>query len=116
MSIFTTISKHLVSRWELRDDQLVAGSERVLIEYPTQRETCCHTGGGMAWDASGNLYIAVGNNSGNVLTGQTDERPGRTSWDDQRSSGNTNDLRGKLLRIAYEGGILRNGFRHQLTT
>jgi cytochrome c len=97
-----TISKHLVSRWELRDDQLVASSERVLIEYPTQRETCCHTGGGMAWDASGNLYIAVGNNSGNVLTGQTDERPGRTSWDDQRSSGNTNDLRGKLLRIHPE--------------
>ena len=97
-----TISKHLVSRWELRDDKLVADSEKVLIEYATQREICCHTGGGMAWDAMGNLYIAVGNNTGNDLTGQTDERAGRASWDDQRSSANTNDLRGKLLRIHPE--------------
>ena len=97
-----TISKHLVSRWELRDDLLVAGSEKVLIEYATQRETCCHTGGGMAWDARGNLYIAVGNNTANGLTGQTDERAGRSSWDDQRSAANTNDLRGKLLRIHPE--------------
>jgi len=97
-----TIAKHLVSRWELRDDQLVKDSERVLIEYGTQREACCHTGGGMAWDAQGNLYIAVGNNTGNGLTAQTDERPGRSSWDDQRGAANTNDLRGKILRIHPE--------------
>jgi cytochrome c len=97
-----TIAKHLISRWELRDDQLVAGSEKLLIEYATQREICCHTGGGMAWDARGNLYIAVGNNTANGLTGQTDERPGRASWDDQRTAANTNDLRGKLLRIHPE--------------
>jgi cytochrome c len=102
MYAHATISKHLVSRWELRDDQLVAGSEKVLIEYATQREICCHTGGGMAWDAMGNLYIAVGNNTANGLTGQTDERAGRGSWDDQRSSANTNDLRGKILRIHPE--------------
>ncbi len=30
---------------------------------------------------------------------QTDERPDRKNWDDQRGSGNSNDLRGKILRI-----------------
>ena len=54
----------------------------------------------MAWDAQGNLYLAVGNNTGNVMQyAQTDERPGRANWDDQRTSANTNDLRGKILRI-----------------
>jgi cytochrome c len=33
---------------------------------------------------------------------QTDERPDRTSWDDQRGSSNTNDLRGKILKIHPE--------------
>jgi cytochrome c len=95
-----TISKHVLSRWEIINDKLVAGSEKIVLEIPTQREVCCHTGGGMTWDPSGNLYLAVGNNTGNVADkSQTDERPGRSSWDDQRGSGNTNDLRGKILRI-----------------
>ncbi len=95
-----TISKHVLARWEIRDDKLVQGSEKIMLEVNTQREVCCHTGGGMTWDQSGNLYLAVGNNTGNVAEkSQTDERPDRTSWDDQRGSGNTNDLRGKILRI-----------------
>jgi len=95
-----TISKHVLSRWEIKDDKLLAGSEKILLEIPTQREVCCHTGGGMTWDGDGNLYLAVGNNTGNVAEkSQTDERPDRKSWDDQRGSGNTNDLRGKILRI-----------------
>jgi cytochrome c len=56
----------------------------------------------MAWDAKGNLYLTVGNNTGNVLMAQTDERPGRHNWDDQRGSANTNDLRGKIIRIHPE--------------
>jgi cytochrome c len=93
--------KHVLGRWVLNDDDtLVEDSEKTIIEYTTQRETCCHTGGGMAWDAQGNLYLAVGNNTGNVMQyAQTDERPGRANWDDQRTSANTNDLRGKILRI-----------------
>ncbi|HEV3251879.1 MAG TPA: PQQ-dependent sugar dehydrogenase, partial [Puia sp.] len=95
-----TITKHVLSRWEIKDEKLVPGSEKIILEIPTQREVCCHTGGGMTWDQAGNLYLSVGNNTGNVADkSQTDERPGRTSWDDQRGSGNTNDLRGKILRI-----------------
>ena len=34
-----------------------------------------------------------------ILGSPMDERPGRSFADAQRSSGNTNDLRGKILRI-----------------
>jgi cytochrome c len=97
-------SQHILARWELHDDSLYADTKKVVLEVPTQRETCCHTGGGTAWDKDGNLYLTVGNNTGNPNAGTSglDERPGRSSWDDQRGSGNTNDLRGKILRIHPE--------------
>lgn len=97
-----TEKKHILTRWEYRDNKLVSQSEKVLLEVPTQREVCCHTGGGMTWDRSGNLYLTVGNNTGNQQAAQTDERPNRSSWDDQGHAGNTNDLRGKILRIHPE--------------
>jgi cytochrome c len=104
------VAKHTIARIELRDEtvdgarqtRIVPGSYKVLLEYAVQREQCCHTGGGMAWDAAGNLYITVGNNTSNSGGSQTDERPGRTPWDDQRGAANTNDLRGKILRIHPE--------------
>jgi cytochrome c len=95
-----TEKKHLLTRWEFRDNKLQ--SEKVMLEVTTQREVCCHTGGGMTWDRSGNLYLTVGNNTGNQQAAQTDERPDRSSWDDQGHAGNTNDLRGKILRIHPE--------------
>ena len=98
-----TEKKDVLSRWEIKNDKLVQGSEKVLLEISTQREICCHPGGGMTWDKDKDLYITVGNNTGNVADkSQTDERPNRSSWDDQRGSGNTNDLRGKILRIHPE--------------
>lgn len=95
-------AKAVVSRWDIVDDVLVANSETVMLEWPAQRETCCHTGGGMAWDADGNLFITVGNNRGNNMAAHTDERPGRASWDDQGGAANTNSLEGKILRIHPE--------------
>ena len=97
-----TEKKHILSRWELKDDQLIEGSKKNVIEVVTQREVCCHTGGGMTWDKAGNLFLTVGNNTGNQKAAQTDERPGHASWDDQGHAGNTNDLRGKILRIHPE--------------
>lgn len=93
--------KHVLARWELHDDSLYASTKKVVLEVVTQREVCCHTGGGMVFDADGNLYLTTGNNTGNPTQGTSalDERPERSSWDDQRTAGNTNDLRGKILRI-----------------
>ena len=104
------VAKHTLARWELREvpgtprkpPELVDDSKKVVLEYSVQRETCCHTGGGMVWDKAGNLFLTVGNNTGNVLQMQSDERPGRVNWDDQRGASNTNDLRGKILRIHPE--------------
>ena len=89
-------------RYTLAGDRLVDGSEKVLLTIPVDRENTNHTGGGMAWDKAGNLYLTVGNNTGNRLTAQTDERPGFSHLDDQRGASNTNDLRGKILRIHPE--------------
>jgi cytochrome c len=88
---------HRLTRWMVNGNKLV--DEKVVLDVPTQREVCCHTGGGMTWDRAGNLYLTVGNNTGNQQAAQTDERPGRSSWDDQGHAGNTADLRGKILRI-----------------
>ena len=74
-----TESRHILSRWEIRDDKLVQGSEKIVLTINTQREVCCHTGGGMTWDNAGDLFLAVGNNTGNVADkSQTDERADRT--------------------------------------
>ena len=97
-----TNKKHILTRWSVQNDKLVEDSQKVLLEVTTQREVCCHTGGGMTWDRAGNLYLTVGNNTGNQQAAQTDERPNRSSWDDQGHAGNTEDLRGKILRIHPE--------------
>jgi cytochrome c len=97
-----SISKFFLTRWELVNDSLITSSRKVLLEVPSDRENTSHTGGGMTWDAQGNLYLTIGNNTGNSLFSQTDERPDRIQFDDQRGAANTNDLRGKILRIHPE--------------
>ncbi|MGW4463494.1 carbohydrate-binding protein [Micromonospora sp. NPDC004704] len=82
-------------------------SEDMLIEWPTERELCCHSAGSMSWDSNGNLYFAVGDNtnSGGDSAGMApiDERTSRNAqYDAQRTSGNANDLRGKINRIHPE--------------
>ncbi|UBM59035.1 PQQ-dependent sugar dehydrogenase [Marinilongibacter aquaticus] len=96
--------KHVLARWEFKDDYLVDDSKKILLEVPTQREECCHTGGGMTWDPQGNLYLTVGNNTVNPRSGASNlnEAPGHKNEDDQRTDGNSNDLRGKILRIHPE--------------
>jgi len=89
-----------LARYTLKDDTL--SDEKILLKIPVDRASTSHTGGGMAWDAAGNLFLTVGNNTGNRLIAQTDERPGNEHLDDQRGASNTNDLRGKILRIHPE--------------
>jgi cytochrome c len=96
-----TTPKHVLARWEFVDDYLVEDSKKVLLEVHTQREECCHTGGGMTWDPQGNLYLTVGNNTVNPRSGASNmnELPDHTNEDDQRGPANSMDLRGKILRI-----------------
>ena len=91
-----------VSRFTLEENTLDLASEQVLLEVPVQRSECCHAGGALEFDGDGNLYVATGDNTNPFASdgfSPIDERPGRAAWDAQGSSGNTNDLRGKILRI-----------------
>ncbi len=97
-----TEPKNVLSRFTVEGDRLVAGSEKTLLEVPTQRKECCHTGGSLAFGPDGNLFLSTGDNSNPFASdgfAPIDERPGREPWDAQRSSANTMDLRGKILRI-----------------
>lgn len=96
--------KHVLARWELKDNELVEATKTIVLEVPTQREECCHTGGGMTFDGAGNLYLTVGNNTVNPRNGASNlvELPGEENSDDQRGPSNSNDLRGKILRIHPE--------------
>ncbi|MFM1836676.1 MAG: hypothetical protein RJA04_1364, partial [Bacteroidota bacterium] len=97
--------KHVLARMELKEEQLLIDQQKIILEVPTQREECCHTGGGMVFDKAGNLFLTVGNNTSNSNSdgyAPIDERPGQAYWDDQRGASNTNDLRGKILRIHPE--------------
>lgn len=97
-------SANILSRFTFTDKVDMA-SEKVILEVPTQRETCCHTGGSLTFDANGNLFLSTGDNTSPFESkgfSPSDERAGRSAFDAQKSSANTNDLRGKILRIHPE--------------
>jgi hypothetical protein len=81
-------------------------TQQVILEVPVDRGQCCHIGGQIDFDAGGNLLLSTGDDSNPFQSGgfsPIDERPERNpAFDAQRSAGNTNDLRGKLLRIHVE--------------
>ncbi|MEO3814203.1 ThuA domain-containing protein [Sphaerisporangium sp. B11E5] len=95
-----------LSRFTVNGDTLDMASEKKILDVPVQRAECCHHGGGMVMDhKTGDLWLATGDNTNPFASnGYTpiDERQGRSAWDAQRTSGNTNDLSGKLLRIHPE--------------
>ncbi|GAB2961477.1 lectin [Saccharothrix stipae] len=93
-----------LARFTLNADfTLNMASQVTVLEVGTDRGNCCHVGGDIDFDAAGNLYLSTGDDSNPFdSSGYTpiDERTNRNPvYDAQRSAGNTNDLRGKVLRI-----------------
>ncbi|GAB3890121.1 PQQ-dependent sugar dehydrogenase [Spirosoma agri] len=99
-------TKQRIARFVMNDDNtLDVASEKPIIEFPIDLEVSAHTGGSMAWDTHGNLFISTGDNTVPFESNghaPIDERAGRLTFDAQRSAGNPNDLRGKILRIHVE--------------
>ncbi|SDZ24593.1 PKD domain-containing protein [Micromonospora pattaloongensis] len=93
-----------LARFTLNADfTLNMGSQVTVLDVPADRGMCCHVGGDIDFDAAGNLYLSTGDDTNPFdsagyapLDERTDRNP---AYDAQRSAGNTNDLRGKILRI-----------------
>jgi glucose/arabinose dehydrogenase len=93
-----------LSRFTLNtNNTLDLASERIVLQVENDRGLCCHVGGDIDFDGAGNLYLSTGDDTNPFESAgysPIDERANRNpQYDAQRSSGNTNDLRGKILRI-----------------
>ncbi|MFC4612846.1 ThuA domain-containing protein [Streptomyces maoxianensis] len=94
-----------LSRFTVTGNTIDPASEKRLLTIPTWRgegRANSHMAGSIAFDKKGELYIATGDNTDPFASeGFTpiDEGEGRRAWDAQGTAGNTNDLRGKILRI-----------------
>jgi cytochrome c len=92
-----------LSRFKFEQNQLKIGTEQEIIRVPVDRGLCCHVGGQIRFDNEGNLYLSTGDDTNPFQSsGYTpiDDRANRNpAFDARRTAGNTNDLRGKILRL-----------------
>jgi cytochrome c len=99
---------NVVERYNvLASDAIDVNSAVVIIRIPysiTQADE--HNTGCLAFNPQGDLYIGLADNTNNFFSGPTygmsPRDPARPNFDAQRSASNSNDWRGKVLRIHPE--------------
>ena len=91
------VARNKVSRFTMNGDLLDLTTEVVVIEWDSDRNGYYHAAGDMDFDAEGNLFIAIGDNTNHTAYAPLNE--GNSNQSAERTSSNTNDLRGKILRI-----------------
>jgi len=93
-----------LSRFTFADGAIDLDSEVELLRVPFTPDNGGHVAGNLAWGPEGeHLYLSTGDDTNPFeSSGYTpiDERDGREPFDAQRTSANTADLRGGVLRIA----------------
>jgi len=91
-----------LSRFTLVEGLLDKATEKIMLEVPVFRG-CCHSGGSLEFDSKGNLFLSFGDDSTPFESDNynpIDERTGRPgNVDAQKTAGNSNDLRGSIIRI-----------------
>ncbi|GAA4467243.1 ThuA domain-containing protein [Phytohabitans houttuyneae] len=92
---------------------LDVASEQQIMRVPVDRGACCHVAGDIAFDSHNNLWLVTGDDTPAGSGGSGGFSPHNDSVsaagvyqapfaDARRSSANTNDLRGKILRISVQ--------------
>jgi cytochrome c len=99
------VLENRVSRFTVNGESLDLASQKVLLHIPTLAKKPNHSGGCLGFDAHGNLYASTGDYTfipGSDGYSPLDRRPGREVHDSERTAANSNDPRGKILRIHPE--------------
>ncbi|GMA30416.1 PQQ-dependent sugar dehydrogenase [Litorihabitans aurantiacus] len=92
-------------KWDFEARTLDMASEQVILKVGVERGQCCHVGGDIDFDLDGNVLVSTGDNTPASTPGANgfapnNDAPGMNpGLDARRSAGNSNDLRGSILRI-----------------
>lgn len=95
-------------KWDADANALDMTTQQDIIKVEVQRGQCCHVAGDVAFDKDGNLLLSTGDNTPASTPGANGFAPNNDrvgynpGFDARRGAGNTNDLRGKILRISVQ--------------
>ncbi|HEX5598343.1 MAG TPA: ThuA domain-containing protein [Micromonosporaceae bacterium] len=105
-----------LSRFKFVDGEnpsLDVASEQKIMQVPVNRGACCHVAGDITFDSKNNLWLVTGDDTPAGAGGSGGWSPHNDAVspsgvyqaphvDARRTSGNTNDLGGKILRITVQ--------------